>query len=66
MKTLTEQAKKEYITRGRPLSLPAALGTIKGGFVNIEAATAWRKVMCLSCGEAWNDLYTLTVVEEVP
>lgn len=37
---------------------------IEGGSIEIEGNTAFQNVQCLDCDFDWNDLYTLTGMEE--
>lgn len=37
---------------------------IDGGFVEIDGKSAWQKVSCNNCEKEWNDIYTLSDVEE--
>lgn len=32
--------------------------------VKVEGGSAWQTINCADCGQRWNDLYTLTGVEE--
>lgn len=38
---------------------------IEGGSVQIDRATAWQPIVCLSCGKRWNDVYTIAAYEPV-
>jgi len=37
---------------------------IKGGFVQIDAGSAWQEIECLDCGKLWKDIYRLVDIEE--
>lgn len=37
---------------------------IAGGFVEVEAGSAYQKVVCMACGKSWKDIYKLVAYEE--
>ena len=39
---------------------------VEGGFVEVDAGTAWQKVKCNGCGKEWHDVYNLDGYETIP
>lgn len=61
---LTEEQKKRYMEcRGN--CCPACESSdISGGHVEINDGFAWQDVDCKACDAEWQDIYTLTSVED--
>lgn len=60
---ITSEQEKKYIASGGVVCPFCGGEDIGGGFVNIEAGTAWQHVTCGECDRAWTDVYKLDRVE---
>lgn len=64
---LTDEQKAAYVrTGGADCPYCGAKNAIEGmsGF-GFEDAGTWQAIRCLKCGKQWQDIYTLTGIEEV-
>jgi len=63
---LTKKQKKAYLANSSncPYCHSPDIG---GGFVEIDGDTAWQRITCNnpSCSESWDDIYSLSDIQEV-
>lgn len=57
--------KDKYLKNGYNLCPFCNGNDITGGHVEIDGGSAWQRIGCNDCGKMWDDIYTLTDVEEV-
>lgn len=63
--TLTEEDRQQYIAASGQFCPYCKQHDIQGGAVDIDGNIATQEVDCLTCGETWTDVYTLSAIEEV-
>jgi hypothetical protein len=64
VKELTKEQKADYLSN--PHTCPYCGGDdIEGGRIETDGNEAWQLINCLSCPQAWNDVYKLSDVEPV-
>jgi transposase-like protein len=62
-KPISETARKAYMND--PNHCPhCECEDVTGGPFQSDSKTAWQSVTCNNCNESWNDIYTLTDIEE--
>lgn len=61
---MTKKQKEAYLKN--PEKCPYCGSTvISADPMEVDEKHAWREVECSNCQETWNDVYTLTDVEDV-
>ena len=65
MSNLTEEQKQEYINTSFTKCPFCKSDQTEGSSINIDSNSAWQKITCLHCDKQWNDIYTLTDIEEI-
>ena len=61
---LTEEARQQYLEKKGVACPFCSSNEIEGGFVEIDAGSAYQPICCLRCEKRWNDVYALQDVEE--
>jgi len=62
---LTEQQKAAYLEVRGACCPRCQSDEISGGHVEINDGFAWQNVDCKACGAEWQDVYSLTSVDDV-
>ena len=63
-KKLTAKQKREYVASGGSFCPKCKSSDIDGqGHFDVDSHCAWQSVRCITCGFAWDDIYTLTDIE---
>lgn len=60
---MTPEQKEKYLRN--PGACPhCGSNDLEGESINLDDNIAWQTVGCTKCNQQWNDIYTLTDVEE--
>lgn len=64
MKKLTDEQKEAYLKDN--LKCPHCRSEqIEGGPTMVEGNEAWQKMGCNECQKSWQDIYTLSDIEDI-
>ncbi len=61
--SLTKKQKKKYIECSSKCPFCGSID-IEGGEVDVDGVIARQQITCNGCQKKWNDIYTLTGIEE--
>jgi len=62
---LTKVMRKKYI-KGAAQKCPYCNSNeLEADSMETDCTGAWREVSCTSCGKKWNEVFTLTDIEEI-
>jgi len=62
---LTRVMKKKYMDKAGNECPYCGSDHIEGGRPQTDSNCAWQEVICQDCEKRWNDVYTLTDIEEI-
>lgn len=66
MARLTDEQVKKYLEEGGCTCPFCDDGDLEGGPVQLDAGIAWQTMKCHNCNKSWDDMYTLTGVDDSP
>uniref|UniRef100_A0A6M3M5T5 Uncharacterized protein n=1 Tax=viral metagenome TaxID=1070528 RepID=A0A6M3M5T5_9ZZZZ len=61
---MKQEDKWEYVNSGGTSCPYCGSQEIQGGFIEVDAGSAWQSIDCLECGKGWKDIYRLVDIEE--
>jgi Zn finger protein HypA/HybF involved in hydrogenase expression len=61
---LTRKQRREYVKEKYGHCPYCGSDDIEGGFIEVNDNYCWQPITCNNCEKEWNDLYTLTGIEE--
>ena len=61
---LTDKEKADYLDDSQFCPYCGS-SCIDGGFVQVDGKSAYQTIVCHQCSKEWNDIYILTIIEEM-